>query len=61
MENSEGNRPKTFEIDFLNDNDAIEIKWRDATTDGDHITSRWRETKIVEKPSLTGPVLSQSV
>ena len=27
----------------------------------DHLYSRWRETKIVEKPSLTGPVLSQSV
>ena len=25
------------------------------------LISRWRETKIVEKPSLTGPVLSQSV
>ncbi len=31
-------RPKTFEIDCLIDNEAIEIKWRDATTDGDHIT-----------------------
>lgn len=34
-----GQRPKTFEIDCLvNNKDAIEIKWRDATTDGDHIT-----------------------
>ena len=34
-----GTRPKTFEIDCLiGDRDAIEIKWRDATTDGDHIT-----------------------
>ena len=33
-----GTRPKTFEIDCLvQDRDAIEIKWRDATTDGDHI------------------------
>ncbi len=32
-------RPKTFEIDCLvEERDAIEIKWRDATTDGDHIT-----------------------
>lgn len=31
-------RPKTFEIDLLIENrDALEIKWRDATTDGDHI------------------------
>lgn len=31
-------RPKTFEIDCLVDNHAYEIKWREATTDGDHIT-----------------------
>jgi hypothetical protein len=36
--NTRGRRPKTFEIDCLVANDAIEIKWRDATTDGDHIT-----------------------
>jgi hypothetical protein len=37
--NTTGLRPKTFEIDCLISNgDAIEIKWRDATTDGDHIT-----------------------
>ena len=36
--NTRGQRPKTFEIDCLIDSDAIEIKWRDATTDGDHIT-----------------------
>ena len=35
--NSQGSRPKTFEIDCLVASDAIEIKWRDATTDGDHI------------------------
>ncbi|MBE2200833.1 MAG: ApaLI family restriction endonuclease [Anaerolinea sp.] len=36
--NTRGQRPKTFEIDCLVDSEAIEIKWRDATTDGDHIT-----------------------
>lgn len=36
--NTIGQRPKTFEIDCLEENNAIEIKWRDATTDGDHIT-----------------------
>jgi len=36
--NTQGRRPKTFEIDCLVATDAIEIKWRDATTDGDHIT-----------------------
>ncbi|MFI8567700.1 ApaLI family restriction endonuclease [Rhodococcus sp. NPDC078407] len=35
--NTQSSRPKTFEIDALNGQDAIEIKWRDATTDGDHI------------------------
>ena len=37
--NTLSQRPRTFEIDCLVDErDAIEIKWRDATTDGDHIT-----------------------
>ncbi len=36
--NTQSGRPKTFEIDCVIGSDAIEIKWRDATTDGDHIT-----------------------
>jgi hypothetical protein len=36
--NTRGRRPKNFEIDCLVASDAIEVKWRDATTDGDHIT-----------------------
>jgi hypothetical protein len=36
--NTHGRRPKNFEIDCLVGKDALEIKWRDATTDGDHIT-----------------------
>jgi AAA+ ATPase superfamily predicted ATPase len=43
--NTEGQRPKTFEIDCVVDRDAIEIKWRDATTDGDHITKEY--TRLV--------------
>lgn len=35
--NTKGRRPKTFGIDCLIGPDAVEIKWRDATTDGDHI------------------------
>lgn len=35
--NTIGSRPKNFEIDCLVGNRAHEIKWRDATTDGDHI------------------------
>lgn len=37
IDNPFGARPKKFEIDCLVGNDAHEIKWRDATTDGDHI------------------------
>ena len=36
--NPKGQRPRTFEIDSLVGKAAHEIKWRDATTDGDHIT-----------------------
>lgn len=38
IKNTLGKKPKTFEIDCLVHNYAMEIKWRDATTDGDHIT-----------------------
>lgn len=38
IENKIGYKPKTFEIDCLVEEKAYEIKWRDATTDGDHIT-----------------------
>lgn len=49
VENTIGQRPKTFEIDFLNLNDAIEVKWRDATTDGDHITKEHTRVKVIRK------------
>lgn len=45
--NTLGNKPKTFEIDFLNELDAIEVKWRDATTDGDHITKEHTRVKVI--------------
>jgi len=45
--NTLGQRPKTFEIDCLVDLDAIEIKWRDATTDGDHITKEHTRIKVI--------------
>jgi len=48
IENTEGRRPKTFEIDFLNEDEAIEIKWRDATTDGDHITKEHTRVKAIK-------------
>ena len=45
--NTLGQRPKTFEIDCLEGNNAIEIKWRDATTDGDHITKEHTRIKVI--------------
>jgi hypothetical protein len=45
--NTLGSRPKTFEIDCLEGNNAIEIKWRDATTDGDHITKEHTRIKAI--------------
>jgi len=47
ISNTTGQRPKTFEIDCLVDFDAIEIKWRDATTDGDHINKEHTRIKII--------------
>ena len=46
--NTEGSKPKTFEIDCVVGNDAIEIKWKDATTDGDHITKEHTRLKAVK-------------
>jgi hypothetical protein len=45
--NSQGARPRTFEVDCLVGQDAIEIKWRDATTDGDHITKEHTRIQAV--------------
>ncbi len=49
VENTIGQRPKTFEIDFVNKNDAIEVKWRDATTDGDHITKEHTRVQVIKR------------
>lgn len=51
--NNIGSRPKTFEIDFLVaeheiEHDALEIKWRDATTDGDHITKEHTRIRVIQ-------------
>lgn len=51
--NTLGQKPKTFEIDFLNGTDAIEIKWRDATTDGDHITKEHTRVKVITGAGFT--------
>ena len=51
--NTEGRRPKTFEIDCLIGTDAIEIKWRDATTDGDHITKEHTRIRAISEAGYT--------
>lgn len=48
VKNTLGNRPREFEIDCLIDNDAVEIKWRDATTDGDHITKEHTRVQVIK-------------
>lgn len=35
--NPHGTRPRRFQVDCLIGNEAVEVKWRDATTDGDHV------------------------
>ena len=51
--NTLGQRPKTFEIDCLVENEAIEIKWRDATTDGDHITKEHTRIRAIAAAGYT--------
>lgn len=42
--------PKTYEIDCLvKDKYANEIKWRDATTDGDHVRKEKQRLKVIKK------------
>ncbi len=48
IDNRNGAKPKTFEIDFLCGTDAFEIKWKDATTDGDHITKEHTRVQAVQ-------------
>ena len=48
VKNTLGTKPKEFEIDCLIGNDAIELKWRDATTDGDHITKEHTRVKVIQ-------------
>lgn len=47
ISNTLGKRPKRFQIDCLVNNDAIEIKWRDATTDGDHVTKEHTRLQVI--------------
>ena len=51
--NTVGKNPRTFEIDCLVDHDAHEIKWRDATTDGDHITKEHTRIQAIVAAGYT--------
>ncbi|MCI0557980.1 MAG: ApaLI family restriction endonuclease [Nitrososphaera sp.] len=51
--NTRGQRPKTFEIDCLVSSDALEIKWKDATTDGDHITKEHTRIQAISDAGYT--------
>ena len=53
IENTIGKRPKEFEIDCLIETNAIEIKWRDATTDGDHITKEHTRIQAIKAHGFT--------
>jgi len=49
VKNTQGKKPENFEIDCLVGNNAYEIKWRDATTDGDHITKEHTRIKVIQE------------
>ena len=51
--NTQGQRPRTFEVDCVIGTDAIEIKWRDATTDGDHITKEHTRIRAITEAGYT--------
>ncbi len=47
--NTISHKPKNVEIDCLVNNIAYEIKWRDATTDGDHINKEHTRVKVIKE------------
>lgn len=53
VKNNLESKPKHFEIDCLIDNKAYEIKWRDATTDGDHIIKEHTRIKVIKSYGYT--------
>lgn len=48
-----GLRPKTFQIDCLVEDQAHQITWRDATTDGDHITKEHTRVRAIQETGYT--------
>lgn len=54
LPNTVSTNPKTFQIDFYSttDNKAHEIKWRDATTDGDHTRKERDKIKCIVEAGI---------
>lgn len=48
LKNTIDRSSKTVEIDCLIGNRAIEIKWKDATTDGDHIKKERKRVRVIK-------------
>lgn len=53
LQNTIDNSPKMIEIDCLIGKKAYEIKWKDATTDGDHIRKEHKRIKIIKEAGYT--------
>lgn len=47
--NTIDSNPKTVEVDCLVGNRAYEIKWKDATTDGDHVKKEQKRVRIIKE------------
>ena len=52
INNTISQKPNEFEIDCLIEKDALEIKWRDATTDGDHIAKEHARIQAIKAHGL---------
>lgn len=48
LPNTIDSSPKTVEIDCLVGMSAYEIKWKDATTDGDHVKKEQKRVKVIK-------------
>lgn len=49
LQNTIDQSPKTVEIDCLVGKRAIELKWKDATTDGDHIKKEHKRVRVIQE------------
>lgn len=47
--NTRNRSPRTFELDCLVGKEAFEVKWRDATTDGDHVAKEHTRAQAIQE------------